>query len=205
MPNSPEKEVCKQIGGHTNPLTGECDFSDYERNVAICSYLLPILGLLLLLIRLASIPDFAEIQHTSNFLVIIASLSLIFQLRSTFLNSILMTSMVLIVGITIIDTVSFFSGVDASIWTLTYHIPPFVIGMIIFLRRYEMTNLVSVVFGGISLLAWLLFVDRRTETISMFYWVAIVYSVASVLMAIDLYRNGAINGILSESLCEVKM
>jgi len=202
MPKPTEEMICKQLGGHINPLTGECDFSDYEKRVGICSYLLSILGIMLLIIRLASIPTYADIRHASNFLIIIASLALIVQLRSSYLNSILMTSTPLLFALAVYDTVVFFAGINPTIWNITYHIPPFILGILIFFKRYNTTNLVSVALGSISLFAWYFFIDPRGQMFPFFYFVILVHGIPTILVAIDLYRNGAISGVISDPFCE---
>lgn len=194
-----EKEACRQLGGHINSLTGECDFSDCERREAICSYGLAVFGVVLLIIRLASIPTYTEMLHASNFIVIMTAIALMFQLRSSLLNGFLLTCMPLLLIFAIYDIITFFSGINPTIWNATYHIPPFVLGLIIFIYRYQMTNVISAIVGYVSLVAWLLFIDPRVEIIPL---LLLVHTISTVVFSIDLYRNGMINGILCEPICD---
>lgn len=191
---------------------------DSCRNKVACNVILIVTGLSLLIVRMLAM-TFASGNHvyfTSTFFIITMSISLISQLRSPFLNSIVMTAFPVMIFMSLLDIYHLIlNSMDTwtFLWFITMHIPVAILGIIIFTIRREMTNVVSVILSISVSCAWMILVDPRisvnflsfmtfdSSDLIIMLWFG-MYLIPSGYMMYDLHHHRSIHGSVSISICK---
>lgn len=200
-----KKDICEQMGSHRSHLTNKCSYSSKERNVAICKISLSLVGLFLISVRIVAITQYSSIEQIfflSNFIALMTSIALVTQLKVFYLNAIVAISTPVVICILFVDLYYMIMLSFFSLWILTIHLPTSIVGVFILIKRYDMLRLIPLTMGFFTALTWSLLVDFRISEISFILGVIFIFIATSGILAYDLYRNGAINGTISPSICE---
>lgn len=176
-----------------------------EEESTMCNAIVSIVGVALLVIRVLAIIFYAsweEILYTSNLIAIATAIALLLQLRSTYLNSISATAMPFVFATAAYDVWKMIITATFSVWTLTVHIPTVVVGIIVLSNAVKLLRLVPLVFGTITVLVWMFVFDHRFLDFWFALYAVLLYAVPTAIIAYVLYRNGAIGGLTTRSLCD---